>query len=200
MARRSDHTREALTEIAVAAGQKILSNEGMAGLSARKVAKEIGYTVGTIYNVFGSHHALMLHINAVTLDDLYAAMAEQTQKGQPSKQVIKKLAKAYITFATEHDHRWTALFEHTLPRDAELPDWYADKIQRLFQLVEVPLLSLFKGDKRKTERAARVVWASIHGICHLGMRGKLDTVKAESIQVLTNNLIDTYLQGIQGHE
>jgi hypothetical protein len=52
MARRKDHTRVQLKEMSLLAGQKILQEEGIPSFSARKIAKEIGYTVGTVYNVF----------------------------------------------------------------------------------------------------------------------------------------------------
>ena len=70
MARRSDHTREELKELAIAAGQKVISDEGFCKFSARKVAKEMGYTVGTLYNIFGDYNDIVLHINFATLDDM----------------------------------------------------------------------------------------------------------------------------------
>ena len=52
MARRSDHSREELREMALAATEEIIDQQGLAGLTARKVAAGIGYTVGTLYLVF----------------------------------------------------------------------------------------------------------------------------------------------------
>lgn len=40
---------------------------GFAHFSAREVAKRIGYSIGTIYNVFGSYDAFILAINGRTL-------------------------------------------------------------------------------------------------------------------------------------
>ena len=52
MARRSDHSREELREMAITAAEQIVVEQGYEGLSARKVAAAIGYTVGTLYLVF----------------------------------------------------------------------------------------------------------------------------------------------------
>ena len=52
MARRNDNSRDELKEMSIAAGQEIILAEGFASFSARKVAKNIGYTIGTIYNIF----------------------------------------------------------------------------------------------------------------------------------------------------
>jgi len=197
MARRSDHTREEIKEMAIQAGQAIIADEGFSGFSARKVAREIGYTVGTLYNVFESHGDLVLHINAKTLESMHEFMAKHTKQSDCTKTAIKALAASYIQFAQQHHNRWSALFEFTLPQDASLPKWYADKIKVLFTLIEAPLKPLLKGNRKRIKRAAKVLWASIHGICQLGLTGTLDTIGAESIQVLTDSLIDHYMRGLR---
>ena len=52
MARRSDHSREELYELALEKAGEIAEKEGLRGLTARGVAREIGYTIGTLYNIF----------------------------------------------------------------------------------------------------------------------------------------------------
>ena len=54
MARRSDHSRSELSEIIVEEGHSLMAQSGFAAFSAREVARRIGYSVGTIYNVFDS--------------------------------------------------------------------------------------------------------------------------------------------------
>ena len=51
-------------------GREIVEYKGFSGLSARKVVREIGYTVGTLYNVFDNFTELVCHTNSNTLDDL----------------------------------------------------------------------------------------------------------------------------------
>ena len=67
MARRSDHTREELTELAIDAALALIEADGFAQFSARQVAAKIGYTVGTLYNVFGSYDSLLLHVQSQAL-------------------------------------------------------------------------------------------------------------------------------------
>ena len=38
--------------MAMAAAREIAEKEGLRGLTARRIAREIGYTVGTLYNLF----------------------------------------------------------------------------------------------------------------------------------------------------
>jgi AcrR family transcriptional regulator len=195
MARRSDHTREEIRALAIKAGVALLSESGFAKFSTREVARRIGYTVGTLYNVFGGYDDIVLHINAVTLDDLSRAM--QARKGKREGAAgIRQLALSYLAFAREHYFRWSALFEHNLPQGTPLPDWYAVKIQELFRQVEEMLLPLVGGKPKQAAEAARVLWASIHGIYALGLSGKLDTVGAGSVEGMVTSLIDHYLEGL----
>ncbi len=66
MGRRSDHSREQLEELILAEGHALMAETGYARFSAREVAKRVGYSIGTIYNVFGSLDALLLAINSRT--------------------------------------------------------------------------------------------------------------------------------------
>lgn len=194
MARRSDHTRDELRSMAIAAGQNIIAQEGFSKFSARKVAKEIGYTVGTIYNIFDSHDMLILHINAATLDEMEQFIVKRLDHEMQADVFMKHLAACYLDFARTHYASWSALFEHNLPPDVALPGWYAEKITQLFSLIEQPLLPLL-GNPEEARRAAKTLWAAIHGICMLGLSGKLDLVGADPIQALMDELIDHYLAG-----
>ena len=44
MGRRSDHKREDLRALALAAARRIMAAEGLRGLTARRLAQEIGYS------------------------------------------------------------------------------------------------------------------------------------------------------------
>ena len=89
MARRSDHSREELREMTLTAAENIVVEQGYEGLSARKVATAIGYTVGTLYLVFENLDDLILHINARTLDRLHARMTKsQANSGDASDYLL----------------------------------------------------------------------------------------------------------------
>jgi len=64
MGRRSVHTPEELRELIIQAATEIVEQHGLEGLSAREVAKRIGYSPGTIYNVFENLDDLLLTIEA----------------------------------------------------------------------------------------------------------------------------------------
>lgn len=199
MARRSDHTRDELKIIAIAAGQKTIAEEGFSKFSIRKVAREMGYTVGTLYNVFKDYDDIILHINAATLDDMRDYILDgikNIQDNHQSTETMKKLAELYINFAYQNYNSWNALFEFNLPQDVPLPDWYARKIKELSLIIETPLLPLLEGNQLEAERTAKMLWAAIHGVCQLGLTGKLDMSGVEFVQNLADTLIEHFMRGM----
>ena len=75
MARRADHSREELYDNALAAAQRIVETDGFRALTARSVADAIGYSPGTLYNLFENLDDLIIHLNGRTLDALYDRLA-----------------------------------------------------------------------------------------------------------------------------
>lgn len=188
MARRADHTRDELMELAAAAGHARLSEGGLAAFSARQVAADIGYTVGTLYNVFGSYDGLMLHIHARTLDDWYLHLEKAAQRRAP----LQALAAAYLDYARRHRHAWLALFEYHGDETRALPDWYEERLERLFALAE----SALPLQGRTARQAARALWAGVHGICVLSLSGKLGLAGGEKPETLMRFFISRFEKGI----
>jgi len=195
MARRSDHTKKELTDLAVQKGIELIEKEGISGLSARQVAANMGYTVGTLYHVFGSLDHFILHIHARTLDQWHAQLSLGLKRHETDR--LHFLAGAYIDFARKNYNRWSALFEYRASKDTVIPGWYTEKLERLFVLLENALLPHVGKSRRKAKRSARILWASIHGICILSLSGKLDMTGSEKAEVLVNSLLETYLRGLE---
>ena len=196
MARRSDHSRDEIREMALAAAEKIVSEQGRKGLSARKVASAIGYTVGTLYLVFDNLDDLILQINGRTLDRLHSQMVEEQEQCQDVRERLLQLGHTYIHFADTNPHLWELIFEHRIPEGQELPKWLHEKVSRMFTLVETGLKPLAKHQSaQEVTQAARSLWGGVHGICILAMSGKLDVAGVGSVQDLTYSLISNYLKG-----
>lgn len=199
MARRSDHSREEIRRMALEAAEGIVVEHGLEGLSARKVATAIGYTVGTLYLVFENIDDLILQVNARTLDRLYARMAETRAHSADARDWLLQLGQVYIRFADEDPHRWSMIFEHRLAEGRELPDWYEQKIERMFAFVEEALAPLAGQHSRKEiSQAARVIWGGVHGVCILALGDRLGVAGVDSVQELTESLISNYLAGFTG--
>ena len=194
MARRSDHTREELAELAIDAALALIDEEGFANFSARQVAAKIGYTVGTLYNVFGTYDELLYHVHARTLDHWYEFMQARLKRGKAEP--LRVLARGYVEYARTHYNRWIALFEPPRDKSIPVPVWYQERIKRFFAMLE-DTIAPAGHDRRKVKRDAQVLWAGIHGISILSLTGRLEMVEAEPTEALVNALIDNYLKANQ---
>lgn len=199
MARRSDHSREQIREMAILAAERLVEKHGYKALSARKVASEIGYTVGTLYLVFKNLDELILNINARALDQLYRAMEESVEKNQDHKACVISLCHTYYLYAIQHENRWALIFEHILPQDAPLPDWYLQKVGKGFEILEQVLRPIAKNlSDDEITKATRVLWGGVHGISVLAVSDKLGVAGVESVNELLDSLVDNYLNGLIG--
>lgn len=196
MGRRSDHTRDELKQMALEVAESLIEEEGVAGLSARKITTKMGYTVGTLYNLYHNLDDLILHLNARTLEALYQQLQATLSHNTKAEEKPLRLAEAYIAFSREHFALWSLLLEHRLPESQAMPEWYQERINTMFALIEGVLLPLVSHHKEKAQKAGKVLWAGLHGICALSLRGKLDTAGAGSAKDLAKQLITCYLAGI----
>ena len=198
MGRRSTHTPQQLRELILDAAQEIIDAQGLAGLSAREIARRIEYSPGTIYNMFDNLDDVVLHVEARVLDALDKRLTAVLQD-DASDNAAARLAHAYLAFTHEKPRLWNLLFEHHLPAHAQLPAWYQQKLEGLLDRVEETLAPLFPpGHEIDRRRAARALWAGVHGITSLSTADKLSVVTTESAGRLIDDLVDTYLAGLKG--
>jgi len=192
MARRSDHTRDEIRHMALTAAAEIVSRHGCAALTTRAVAAKIDYTVGSLYLVFRNLDDLILHVNTRSLDDLHSTMQAAAADCPRGEESLLALAYTYIRFAFEHRARWKMIFEH--PRRDPPPDWYRARVERMFAIVEKSLAALTsQRSASELRQAAWALWSGIHGICVLGLTGRLDEKGSVSVQELAHSLVTHYV-------
>ena len=195
MARRSEHSQEEIKEMVLKAAETIVIEEGFAELKVRKIAMEIGYTVGSIYMVFDNMADLIIHVKGRTLDDI-AKQLSQVTIGNNAEKNIEQLAKTYLLYAEQNFNRWSMIFEHRLAEDEVIPGWYQQKVDHVFSIVESQFkkLSTTHTDEQ-SQQAARALWSGVHGICTLSLTGKLDLVGVKNIENTVVLLVDSFIKG-----
>lgn len=194
MARRSEHTREELWRLAIGAAKRTVENEGLRGLRARQVARDIGYTIGTLYNLFEDLDDLIMHMNGETLDQLMAECSKVELTQNPI-QDLEHLVYCYLSFTQENPKLWNAIFEHKLPETRQMPEWFSQKISALLSIIERALAPILS-DRSDTEihQHARILWMSLFGMTVLESSGRLQ--EGETSLMLAKTLIKTYVSGL----
>jgi AcrR family transcriptional regulator len=197
MGRRSTHTGGELREMILEAARALIESGGLSGLSAREIAKRIGYSPGTIYNVFDNLDDVILNVEARLLSGLSDRLAA-VPTGQDPMRYLLDLSHAYLQFTHDNPKLWNLLFEHHLPAGTEVPDWYREKLDGLMAWLEGALKPLIpRADEATLKRQARVLWAGVHGITSLSTADKLCNVTTDSAVPLVDDLVRTFVAGLQ---
>ena len=200
MGRRSQHSPETLRRMIIEAAEAIVSEGGLALLSAREIAKRIEYSPGTLYNVFDNLDDVIVTVEGRVLDRLTRRLEEvaTSQARQSPQDRLLELALAYLAFTHENPRVWNLLFEHRLPDGQELPEWYMAKLTGLLSQIEATLAPFFSPEQAVARaRSARVLWAAVHGITSLSTSGKLSIITSQAAAELTEDLVRTYITGLQ---
>jgi AcrR family transcriptional regulator len=190
MARRQDHTPEALRALLLQTARSLIVAKGVRGLTARALAAKIGYAPGTIYNVFADMDALLLAVHGETLAALGSALQQTIATTPPGFTRIQALAQTYCRFAETQAPLWLALF--ATPHRGRLPRWYQQQLQALFTLLEEQLRLCLGQGVAESRRTARLLWACLHGITMLTLDGRLRGIGGSKTDELVTALLQPY--------
>jgi AcrR family transcriptional regulator len=195
MGRRNDHSREEIRQMALNAGTELLQDEGIAALSARKVAAKINYTVGTLYLVFENLDDLVLQINLRTLVLLHDRIDECLDDSLTPQDQIKRMAEVYLKFAQQYENRWRLVYEHDSRVRNDFYDEYMQVSKSMLMLAENQIAKLGFFEQAELEKLARSLWGGVHGICILSLSGKLHHHDVPILD-LVNLLIEQFIRGL----
>lgn len=198
MARRSEHSLEEIKTMLLDAAEQVVIRQGFSALKARSIAKEIGYTVGSLYMVYANMADLTLHIHARTFDAI-ALQLKQTPLSE-AETAMESLALAYMNYGVQNFNRWRYIFDDRLLEGTEVPDWYQDKIDNVLAQFELRLASL-KPELNALEIKATAVafFAGVHGICALSLTPSLDKAEIKKIEATILVLVSNFMRGWNTH-
>jgi AcrR family transcriptional regulator len=157
----------------LAQGHALLAEVGYARFSAREVAKRIGYSIGTLYNVFGNLDQMLFAVNGMTFtlwtDSLRARLA-----GAGADR-IAALVDGYFEFARANPNLWMAIYDHRVPADVALPERYVEQRTQLTGIVEHEIARVLSPQAAdKAGALARSLVATVHGHCVFALNGTFD--------------------------
>ena len=147
-----------------------MAEVGYPQFSGREVARRAGYSVGTIYNVFGSLDGLLAAINTRT----FVLWAQELRRrlNQSGEDRIASLVEGYFAFALENPLTWSAIYEHRVPEGQGLPEADLEGRATLTLIVEEEVVkALPKNTDLDVARYARSLIATVHGHCSYVVSG-----------------------------
>ncbi|MDY7097244.1 MAG: TetR/AcrR family transcriptional regulator [Pseudomonadota bacterium] len=181
MGRRSDHTANELRDLLISCGHELMAERGFAKFSAREAARRAGYTVGTIYNVFGGLDGYLIAINSRTFV-LWSRWLEDalTKASTDPAARIEALVRAYFEFAETNRNAWMAIYDHRIDRSIEIPREDAAAREALTGIVDREVsVTLGTGSPEESQRLVRSLIATVHGHCALWLTGSYALMQEE---------------------
>jgi len=194
MSRRARHNSNDLRELFIDSTTGLISEHGLSAISARTIARKIGYTAGSLYNVFQDLDDLLLLTEGRQLERMHAKLSRELQRLSENDRV-RECAKLYLRFCLENNRLWNLVVVHQTGPAKELPPWYADKLDALVSLFDDSLRSLVE-DASERRHQARALWASVHGIASLMISGKAPNLTAEDAAATLDTLVSAFLAGL----
>ncbi len=189
----------------LAAAQQIITKEGFAKLSMRKLAAEIEYSPAAIYLHFQSRDQIARELGQAGFRQLLRLMTDAGQRQQPKQtaaQRLKAVAEAYVAFGIEHPETYRLIFmsdaEYMAAAFAEPAA--DDPAQRSLELL-VELGAELKRDKSyrgedSPEELAEMIWAAMHGV--VSLRLTCPGFQITSTEALAARLTKTLVDGLLG--
>ncbi len=196
MARRSAHSPEELRQRILEAAQGIIERDGLIGLSAREIARAIGYSPGTLYNIFENLDDLLLTLQTHMMAELVEVMKAVPAKETPQAST-DALAHAYLDFALQNKLMWNLLFTHTMPSQMRAPTALGEHVNAVVEIIEKQISAmLVNATKQEVELATRALWAGVHGVTAIAVTEKGPTLNPATALDFVKQLVSTYTRGL----
>lgn len=192
MARRSEHSQAEIRQMVLEAAEEIVQEDGFPALKVRKIAADIGYTVGSIYMVFTNINDLNMHIKARTWQKLHLHLHAHLKKDAS----VQSIVRAYLDFAIANQGLWRMLFEHQLALGELVPSWYMQETQQVFALLFKVLRELDKQHSdAEVQMAAQTLIKSVQGIAMQLLMQNQTQQAINSAKVETELLATCFMRG-----
>lgn len=189
---RGEHNRDEFLALVTRAAEGLVRREGLRGLGMRRLASTIGYAPNSIYNAVGDLDAVVLRVNARTLERLHATLTAAVRPEASPRANALSVADAYLAFVAADPQVWSLVFEHQIAPDAVFPDWYAGALARATDLVDAVLRPMIP-DPDERRQAVATLWAGLHGLASLSTSRKLAVLTPESPRDLARLLVGRFL-------
>jgi AcrR family transcriptional regulator len=184
----------------IEAGIKILSKEGVGGLSLRKVAKQAGVSHSAPYAHFTDKQSLIAAISTEGFKQLYAELdaAILLHAGDPKQQLMEGVW-AYVQFAMNNTDAFKIMFSGVLEKERDYPSFVEISHNTFGRVVDIVRACQEAGVLRPAppEMIAVAVWGQLHGIISLILEGQVSHVVLDrfSIREIVFFAIDQTISG-----
>ena len=173
------------------AGQLLLE-QGIDGLSLRKLAERAGVSRTAPYHHFKDKNALLCALAARGFAELDELIGRQFE-GETLRDGMTRFVRDYLHFAVDNPERYELMFGRTLWKSGKPSPELKTVAYRSFRHYAERLSELVRGRLPRGTSALRVAqasWATVHGLCRLLIDGiyvnreDMEAVSEQSVSLI----------------
>ena len=202
MAKKNVYHKGNVREDLIEAAERLLQEEGLAALSVRRVAREVGVVPSAVYNHFENREALLTAVAA----DGYQRLEQLGNKMERSltapEQTLRDLARAYLRFAAENPNLYRLMFSAEVVAYRNNPEFERASDSSFGRLTNWWYgQGYFDPKKSAVEYPyALGVWSIMHGAAMQMIDGlvAVDTNKNAAINKLADTIMGVLIEGVSG--
>jgi len=195
--RRAVHSPEELRQLILDASRTIVEHNGISGLSAREIARVIGYSPGTLYNIFENLDDILLTLQVQLLGRIVEHL-KHVPLGVNGEENVDALTHAYVEFALANKRMWNLLFAHSVPSPNTVPPPFHEHLNNLAEIVRKALAPLAPAaSQAELDTTARALFAGVHGISAVAASEKGAHLTPATAQVYAKELTSNFVRGLR---
>ncbi|MGF1546334.1 MAG: WHG domain-containing protein [Thiotrichales bacterium] len=198
MGRRNEHSRGEIREMTIDKAEDLVRREGRQVLTARHLMAEIGYTAGTLYQVFEGLEDVVHHVNLRTLTRLTEELSTAVQNQDSPSDHLLAFSVAYAGFAQREYHLWRLAFEHPPSTETEVGielQGCLDRIQQI--LAEILHLTSNRMSEAEVQNSATAFLGGVHGTCAFTLNFHPDHSDITLLRHTVEGLAKPFVKGIE---
>lgn len=188
-----DKTREAL----LAAGRKLVAENGIEALSARKLAQAANSSVGMVYNIFKTMDDYISEQNIITLNELCKKMESVVLSKNPFNN-LNRYADVLTFYIEANPNLWYLLYSSQLSVNAKRSSLAkARVIKKIDVLISMQAMKLVNGIGLKEKRLViKVLEMSLFALSGYLLGSSLNQKSELNHGNLCKLLMNTYMAGL----
>lgn len=180
---------------------QIIANDGLSGLSLRKLAKICGVSSMALYRHFSNKEALVIAVLEQGYELLQQKFNDIYQQHGDADVIVtlKALGQGYFDFAREHRNFFHLIYGENIFL-SQYKEQLNEQANSIFKFLKSILKKGMDGNKimqQDLESTAFAVWSYLHGITFLFLQGKANKINAEvTPEHFINQLMDYMYLGL----
>jgi len=173
------------------AARKLCFSGGVEGISARKIAREVGCSATAIYLYYKNLDDVLHHLR-MEGHLLLARYFREVEQGLPPDVRLLEMGRAYYRFGVEHPNYYELMFLHRF-REVPRREFIEQEIFTLLLVRDVVTSGIEAGVIRGDLDAmvlANGVWSNVHGLTSLAVAGLLLQTAPGQDEALLDTVLD----------